>query len=190
MEKSNRNAILKAGLTSLIVVFIFVGVILVWQARTSTGGKAPAIVSSDSQGFPRIKTKTLDGLEVDSLSLQGKILIVNFWASWCEPCVAEIPSLISLVNAFDGKVAVVAISNDDGREDIDAFIKSFPEFKNKNISLVWDETRDLMRQFGIQRLPQSFIVDKKGKLLKSIEGSINWHTPESEAFMKEILSRD
>jgi len=185
------QALLKATLYTVLGAVAIASLFSVWKEKTAPKESANAInqlETMETKGVPAFTAKTIDGVEVNS-SQNGKLLIVNFWASWCEPCVAEISSLISLVKTFKGQISLIAISGDNSLEDIQAFLKSFPELKNENISIVWDESHSLMDKYGTDRLPESYVVGKDGKLVKKIVGSINWHTPDSEAFVRELLSK-
>jgi hypothetical protein len=94
-----------------------------------------------------------------------------------------------LVESQKGAVQLLAISGDNTREDIEAFLKAFPKIKNPNIQLIWDEDHSLTKAYEVDRLPESFIAGKDLKLVKKIVGSINWHTPDSEVFMKDLIQR-
>ncbi len=140
-------------------------------------------------GPPVAEMTDLDGLDIKLSDYHGKILIVNFWASWCAPCVDEIPSLTKLRDLFKDQLFVVAVSSDQSREDIVAFRKSFPAFGEPNIWIVWDETKGLIKKFGIAKLPESVIFGKDGKAIKKIVGSIDWMSEEAQTFMRESLGQ-
>ncbi len=97
------------------------------------------------------------------------------------------PSLIKLVKEFKGQVELIAISGDSSREDIDVFMKSFPELKEANIRIVYDEDRSLMKKFDIARLPESLVVDPHQKLAKKLTGSIDWYNKDSVAYINTLL---
>lgn len=118
-------------------------------------------------------------------SFKGKTIIFNFWASWCAPCIEEVPSLIKLIKE-DKNIVIFAVSGDQSEEDIRAFLKSFPEFNKQPIYLIWNGAKPLMDSFGVDKLPESFIFDKNGKMVKKISGTINWHTPDSIEYFKMI----
>lgn len=137
--------------------------------------------------MPDFETKALDGKPLRLSNFQGKIVVVNFWASWCGPCVEEMPSLINLVKSFPNEVALIAISGDSTRGDIDSFLKSFPELKTlPNIHLVWDEDKSLSQKYQILRLPESVLLDPQQKVIKRIAGTINWSAPDALAYIKQL----
>lgn len=179
------------------VITALVGIAFVWgfskwreKASFSEGAqKISAIDEMEASGVPGFEAKDLEGKDVLLAAFKGKITLINFWASWCGPCLEEFPSMISLIEKFGGSVQLIAISGDNSREDIDAFLKAFPKAKNPSIHLVWDEDRSITKKYSVDRLPETFIANKDLKLVKKVVGTINWHTPDSEAFMKEILSK-
>lgn len=143
----------------------------------------------EKEGVPNFSYKDLAGNTYELASLKGKIVILNFWASWCGPCVEEVPSLIKLIQEFKGEVQLIAVSGDSNKEDIEIFLKSFPELKGANIAIVYDEDRSVMKRFDVARLPESMVLDKDHKLVKKLVGSIDWYNKDSVAYMNTILGK-
>lgn len=186
-----KNSYVKAALVTLLVGVVVVGLFYKWRENSApvvSAARLSLLDQMELQGLPAIEMPDFFGKSFRLADHQGKIVIVNFWATWCAPCIEEIPSLISLVNNFKGKIHLVAISGDSTKEEIDVFLKSFPGFKNENITLIWDEKMALAGAYGVEKLPESFVSDTGLKLKKKIVGSIPWHTPESEEFVKDLLN--
>lgn len=165
---------------------------LFWQGAPTSAGDLHATLSVDemeTKGLPSFEAKTIDSGLVRLEDLKGKIVILNFWASWCAPCIEEIPSLIKLVKEYKGQIQLVAISGDSNIEDIEVFLKSFPELRNENISIVWDHDRSLVQKFAVARLPESFVSSQDLKLAKKIIGTIDWYTPDSKAYIDSLLKK-
>lgn len=176
-----------------IVIVLIVGALGVWGFNKLFGTK-PVEVSSlnvlemyEKEGVPNFSAKDLDGNSFELDEFSGNVVILNFWASWCGPCIEEVPSLIKLVKEFNGDVQLIAISGDSKLEDIHVFLKSFPELKGANIKIVWDQDRALMKQFQIARLPESMVLGKDKKLVKKIVGTIDWYNKDSIAYIKSLL---
>jgi thiol-disulfide isomerase/thioredoxin len=139
--------------------------------------------------LPEFSAKTLEGKELQLSQFKGKVVVVNFWASWCGPCIEEVPSLIKLLKAFPNDLELIAISGDSNQADIDSFMKSFPEMKTlPNIHVVWDEDKSLAQKYQIYRLPESFLLNKELKLIKKISGTIDWHTPDAIEYIKQVIT--
>lgn len=179
------------------VVVVVAAIICIWSYMSFVGpkiseGPSPAysdLEKMEKTGVPNVKAKDLTGTSFELRSLQGKVVILNFWASWCSPCVEEVPSLIKLVKEFKGDIQLIAVSGDSSIEDIQVFLKSFPELKNVNIKIVWDEDRSLMKQFNISRLPESLVLDKDQKLVKKLVGSINWYNKDSVDYINGLIRK-
>ncbi len=133
--------------------------------------------------------KTLKGEQVSMASLKGKIVVLSFWATWCEPCVEEFPSLIKLLDEFPDKVVLVAISHDESEQDVKEFVGAFKGFRD-NMILTMDENKKLSKAFGVDRLPEGFIFDDQGLLKKKIIGIQDWATPSAIAFFKMLAGRE
>lgn len=143
----------------------------------------------ETEGLPLFSGKDIFGNSVSLGDFRGKIVIVNFWASWCGPCLEEMPSMISLLEKKGDKIEMFAISGDSSLEDIQAFLKSFPGAKRSNIHIIWDENKEISRLYDVDRLPESFVGGADLKLAKKIVGSINWYTEDSLAFMDALLKK-
>lgn len=133
--------------------------------------------------------RVLDGGLHSFNESQGKIVIINFWASWCSPCVKEAPSLIDLVKRMNGNLQLIAISGDSNLNDVNAFLSAFPLFDSKNIHFVWDQDRSLMKKFGVDRLPETFIFNSDGLFKRKISGEVDWSSNESVELFKKLNSQ-
>lgn len=182
--------IFKAILAGVISLVVLTGLFWFWKEKSKPVDSINEITRIDrmeKEGSPNFTAKTIDGIEISLEKMKGKVVIVNMWASWCGPCIEEVPSLISLVEAMKGDVELIAISEDSSLEDIQIFLKSFPKIKHQNIHIVWDDNKELMKLYGTERLPESFVLNSELKLAKKIVGTINWHTPDSVEYLKSLL---
>lgn len=183
---------LQAAMITLVVGAVFVFGFRVWREASSPKAAEARIVSMEQmekEGLPNFSYTTLQGETGQLSDLKGKIVILNYWASWCGPCVEEFPSMISLVEALKGDAVLVAVSGDSNRKDIDQFLRQLKGWDQKDVKVVWDEDRSLTKLYDVDRLPESYIAGPDLKLVKKIIGSINWHTPESVEYLKSILAR-
>lgn len=177
-----------------IIIVVILGALAYWGFNTLFGEKntqRPSYVSMElfeKEGVPDFHFVNLGGQKRNLKEFEGKVVILNFWASWCGPCIEEVPSLIKLVEEFKGRVKLITISGDSSRSDIDVFMKSFPGMNNPNIQNVWDEDRSLMQMFDVARLPESMVLGKDHKLVKKLVGSIDWYNADSIAYMDSLLS--
>lgn len=107
--------------------------------------------------------------------LRGEVVLLNFWATWCPPCVTEMPSLGRLQTRFEGqKFKVLAVSVDeDGWPAVDRFLKKYPV----NLTILLDVRGDIAARYGTNRLPESFLIDQKGTVVKKYLGPRDWTDP-------------
>lgn len=172
--------------------FLFVLPILIFGLSslyyyTKVNNEAVVTTSYEvGSSFPDFELTDIQGNPFKLSQLKNKTVILNFWASWCSPCIEEIPSLIKLVTHFNGDVFLLAISADYSLEDITTFKKSFPGIDQENIVIAWDKDRSLMKKFNIFKLPESFILAPNKTLAKKVSGTINWYSENSLSYFKEL----
>ena len=139
---------------------------------------------------PDFKYTLLDGTVKQISELKGKIIILNFWASWCGPCKEEFPEMLNIVKE-NKDVVLVAISNDSSKKDVLKFIK---KMKKENIDLNQDRSlvaHDIYKEvsselFNVLRLPETFIIDRNFKIVKKVIGSHYWVNKEMAKFIKGL----
>lgn len=170
-----------------ITLTIFVSLILVGSYFFLNQPDKETWVPNVGSQVENFSFQNIDGVTHALNQLDSPIVIINLWASWCSPCIEEIPSLISLVKKFPGKIHLIAISADNTLTDIESFIKSFPELKSESITIVWDQDKSMAKKFNISGLPESYILDKNRTIIKKIIGTINWYTSDSIKYIQDKL---
>jgi cytochrome c biogenesis protein CcmG/thiol:disulfide interchange protein DsbE len=120
---------------------------------------------------PNFALKASDGQTVELSKFKGKVVVVNFWATWCPPCREEIPDFISLYESYKGRgVAFVGISLDEKGW---AVVKPFIEKYKITYPVVLDDGKSQAAYGGIQYIPTTFIVDKTGQIVDKVVGGIS-----------------
>lgn len=99
---------------------------------------------------------------------------VHLWASWCAPCLNEIPELIAFAKRNKDRAYFVLVSVDDSKEDLVKFLKSFPEMNGPLFFRIWDQNKKLSKFVDADRLPMTVVLDRKEGKLKSIRSVIDW----------------
>jgi thiol-disulfide isomerase/thioredoxin len=136
---------------------------------------------------PAFTLTALDGHPLSSSDWRGKVVLVNFWATWCPPCRAEIPDLIALQNKYRDKLVVVGISEDDGPvEDVKRFVAE--QKMTYPVAMTSPELRKIFR--GVVALPTTFIIDPDGKLEQKHIGMLNAAETEAETRVLAGLNRN
>ncbi|MEQ1877592.1 MAG: TlpA disulfide reductase family protein, partial [Bdellovibrionia bacterium] len=119
----------------------------------------------------------------------SKFRVVNFWASWCNPCMEELPSLSKFVYDRRDRVEVVAVSNDKNENDIRVVLKAYPQLNLESVHVIYDSEKTLYDLFEVKGLPESFIVSPDGTLLRKIVGAISWDSAEAAAYFESVLGK-
>lgn len=119
---------------------------------------------------------------------RGKALLLNFWATWCAPCVREMPSLDRLQTRLGGEdFLVLAIGQDrKGIEKIKAFLK---QVGAPNLAAYNDRSNKSARKFGVFGLPSTLLIDRKGREIGRLIGPAEWDSPDAVALIEAVISR-
>jgi cytochrome c biogenesis protein CcmG, thiol:disulfide interchange protein DsbE len=124
-----------------------------------------------------------DGSHVVSLhDYRGKVVLLNFWATWCAPCVEELPSLVQLQSKMKGRVTVLAVSVDMDTDAYNNFIK------NHHVDLLTlrDADQRSNRLYGTYAFPESYVIDRQGTIRRKFIGAVNWTDPEIEQYLNSL----
>jgi thiol-disulfide isomerase/thioredoxin len=160
--------------------------------NTQAGVEAPAPagkVDRSHAGKPAPQTGFLDpdGQNVNLAELEGKPLLVNLWATWCAPCVQEMPTLDKLAAAEGGKLQVLALSQDTGGpEKVDAF---FAKQQFTTIEAYRDPKMQLMTDLGVEVLPTTILFDAEGREQWRVTGQLDWQGAEAATLLKQAFRR-
>ena len=206
------NAYVKGGLSAAFLILGLMGLWWVYSPHLAVNKKPEqyaVIARMEKDGAPDFALPLINvssdpvphpqGGQIFRLSsLKGKVTIVNFWASWCNPCVDEFPSLKKLIEKFDGKVELVAVSADDDLNDIQAFLRAFALSgaaaagggpAGAHIHVVWDKGRVIADAWGVGKIPESFLLSKAGKLVRKVIGIENWATVGALGYFQELTEK-
>lgn len=134
------------------------------------GHNAPDFVVQDSDRRVELK------------SLSGKIVVLNFWATWCPPCVEEMPSLGAMQTQLEDHVQVLAVSID---EDGDAYHRFIQEH-NIRFLTVRDPEQKSSFLYGTHRWPETYIIDRRGIVRRKFIGPVDWNNPEILQYLRTL----
>lgn len=143
----------------------------------------------EKSGVPSIEAADLLGKPFDLAKVTTPVVIVNFWASWCGPCVEEFPSMLKLIEAMPGKVTIVAISMDDDEKDLRAFTKLF-KVPRPGFEVLWDRGGKVKATYAVGKLPESYIVGPDRKLIRKVLGIENWATENAISYFKSLAEKN
>ena len=146
------------------------------------------IPSSPPVPAPTISLVDLAGNTVSLSEFAGRFVLINLWATWCEPCLREMPSLERMQSRFRDKITVLAISEDrGGSKTVEPFIN---KLGLKSFKTYLDPKSDAGRAFKVVGLPTSFLIDREGRVLGRVEGAAEWDSPTLLGVLKSVLGGD
>ncbi|PLY03632.1 MAG: hypothetical protein C0623_01040 [Desulfuromonas sp.] len=140
---------------------------------------------SVGQPAPDFELRDKDGGIYSLSSLRGKVVLVNFWATWCPPCRSEIPSMEELYKSYGkGNLELLAINVEpEGPSLMDDFSKEFPH----SFPVLFDEDASVQQLYGVFKFPETFIVNKNGIIVERVIGAIDWTDPGALSYINGLM---
>jgi cytochrome c biogenesis protein CcmG/thiol:disulfide interchange protein DsbE len=137
---------------------------------------------------PTFHARTVDGTnEVRTLAdYAGKVVVLNIWATWCRPCIVEMPSFERLRRMFpDSNLAIVAVSIDDyvGADSVQSYARGL----GLSFDILLDSTHAIERSYQVTGYPETFIIARDGTIRKKWIGPDEWDSPANTALIRELL---
>lgn len=142
----------------------------------------------------RFQAMNLDR-KIEISSLRFDVALLNFWATWCAPCLVEMPSLIKMVNSSPsqgaGRMVLLAISTDENKEDIQKYLQKlkhqYPELDlNKNIYWIHDESKNIsLQKFNVLRVPETIIINHRLEMIEKVVGERLWDEKEKQRILNK-----
>jgi len=154
--------------------------------------EAPAEKMADKDTVPDYSFVAMDGEEYSLQQFRGKIVLLNFWASWCAPCIKEFPHLIEIANNHPDDLVFIGLSSDVAEKTMLAFVEKFEnkmdaKLDTDNIIIALDRDEATHRLFRTYRLPETLIIDQDGVMREKLIGA-DWTVEYVEKQIEEINS--
>jgi len=162
-------------------VAIAAGILVLFAMPSYRQGEA-SIAGKPAQDFPFAVSGKAERLS----DLKGKVVVLNFWATWCPPCVEETPALNRLQKYIDSRNGMVlGVSVDEDGAAYDKFLKDqavvFPTYR--------DSTKKSAGDYGTSMYPETYVIDRHGKIARKFVGAQQWDSPEMLAYFDAILGQ-
>ena len=123
------------------------------------------------------------GRTVALSSLRGKVVVLNFWATWCPPCVEEMPSLVAMQHQMRDTVIVFAVSVDTDEPTYRRFLE---QYHAQELLAVRDPEQKGALLYGTTGYPESYIIDRQGTVLRKLVGPVDWTSPEMLGYLRQV----
>lgn len=165
------------GKDIILAIVVFIGIIAIaagayffWQAR-----KSPPV--EEGSQAPNFTLPLMNGGEVSLADYKGKVVLLNIWATWCNPCREEMPSMEQLYQNMKGKpFEILAASIDTrGSKDVEPFVKKL----GLTFPVLLDSDKKVNNMYQATGVPETFIIDKNGIVRQHILGPVNWASSQS-----------
>ena len=145
-----------------------------WKPYSTAGGQVPQALS----------LVDLAGKTVDLPLLKGQVVVVNFWATWCEPCRDEMPAMNRLHQKLGGRgLKIIAVNLGESRPRIQQFLRTAPV----DFQILRDDDSAVSKAWRVRVLPASFLIDRNGMLRYQLVGEAKWDDPLVQAPILELL---
>jgi len=158
-----------------ILVVVLMTAVLLWPLMLSA--------RVDIGATPQFSVTTLDGEELESEMLRGKVVLVDFWATWCNPCIESFPFYSDLATEHADDLVIIAVSLDPDKDIILEFLRD----REVAFDVVWQKAFTAARQFGPQTFPTSYLIDRRGVVRYVHLGFDDETREETEAQIEELI---
>ena len=188
MKKKNIYLLNAIALISITLIgYLLTQYMYVQKPNIITQPEAPVEAIQDAKQIPDFSFKTLDGAAHNIRDYKDKIILLNFWATWCAPCVREFPNLLKTAENHPNDVVLIALSSDLDKAAITNFAEKFElDIQRPNVLISLDEDNITQSTFQTFKLPETIIIDKNQNMRKKLIGA-DWDIEYLEKEIKKLL---
>lgn len=184
MQARHRRILVGVAVLVLVQAAALAIYLGIQRARSTPEATPFAFESLAPRAAPELAFTRADGTKATLAHLKGKVVIVHFWATWCEPCRDELPGLLLLAKSLEisGTFELLAVSIDDEWDEMRLFFDgSIPR------AAVRSDDVEVHRRFGASTLPDSYLVDPGGKLLVRYAGARDWTSSAARTHLEQAV---
>ena len=147
---------------------------------------ANELVATQAKDAPRVELTTLARQETELRDYRGRVTLVHFWATWCAPCLEELPELEAVQRKYpDTSLRVLAIAADSH----DA-VQAFRRDHGLGLTVLVDQYGGAMRAYKVEVLPVSYLVDRRGRLRYRADGRVDWRGRAATEIVQDLISEN
>ena len=184
----------KIGILALALLVAVAAVFIPWGVDEN-----PAVISAIEKlggewvgrSAPEFDLPDPEGRQHRLSEYRGKVVFLNFWASFCAPCREEMPSMENLVRQYESQgLVMVSVSHDPEAADMNAFMAQFLPGERSSMTVLWDPTADTAKRYGTELIPETFIIDQDGRVVARFVGAYDWTRPEVKQLIESLIRRE
>jgi cytochrome c biogenesis protein CcmG/thiol:disulfide interchange protein DsbE len=158
---------------------VFISTVILLALSACYSGSRPPRIGSPAPDF----TLTDSGRSVTLSQLKGQVVVLNFWATWCPPCIEEMPSLVRMQQRMQSKgVTVLAVSIDVDEGNYRRFLRDH----NVNLLSVRDPDQKSNSLYGTSKFPETYVIDRGGIVRRKFIGAVDWTEPDILEFLGKL----
>ena len=179
----------KTLLTILLILAFSIGIGL-YNKPTSIADSRSTAAYLGVQEFPRpveakdFTLKDITNKKVNLKSFRGKVVMLNFWATWCTPCRMEMPSMEKLHQQFKDKgFVIISVASGDSREEVSSFMKEY----RLTFPALLDNDYEVSDEYKVWAVPTTYFLNKKGEIIGKAQGSRDWSTKAATQYISSIF---
>lgn len=178
-KTENEKGLPRAAVAAIIVIVVVAVIIIVMGEKRKF---EPVVAGSDMIDFT---LPDLTGAEKNLSDYKGKVIFLNFWATWCKPCEEEMPSMQALYDNLKGlPFEIVAVSVDkDGPETVQKYVKKY----GITFPVLHDRKGKIKETYKTTGVPETFIIDQNGVIAEKVWGPRDWNDPASIAVIMDLV---
>ncbi len=181
--KSLKSALLYTG---LVLLANTAGADTPDLAALQEGDMRKLVIAADPAPAPDVAFTAADGSQATLADYAGKPVVLNFWATWCAPCRAEMPHLSALQDVMGDRAAVLTVAT--GRNSPEAINRFFEEIGVTNLPKALDPQQQLARAFGVLGLPVTVVLDAQGREVARLQGDADWSSDSAIAIIDALAA--
>lgn len=169
----------------IAAVVIGLALVYLWLAGSPEPELSRAKEPSSVAMAPDFTLTDMQGVPVSLSQYRGKVVFLNFWASWCPPCKEEMPSMEALYQRLKKEDFVLLAINveENGQQAVEQFLKEVP----LNFPILLDQTQSVASLYKVHGLPHTFIIDREGKIVESVTGALDWNAPQVVQYLSTLI---
>ena len=179
------GAISTAAKRSIVLVILVAAAGLLFLLLVAKEGPRTKKIIQEGDQAPGFSLSALDGKQSGLSDYRGKVVMVHFWATWCPPCVDELPTLERIYRSFAGRdFVLLAVSVDEGGSEA---VTSFMQRNRLTMPVLLNPGGSVAKSYGTFKFPETYLLDRSGIVRYKVIGSADWSLPANVKAIRDMI---